>query len=298
MRRMGERHPGAVCVYFLCVAAPVFFGLNPVTAAIGLLAGLCWLFLLRERFSWKTLAGYLGIVGLSGIVNPVFNHNGQTPLFFLNGNPVTLEALLLGLVMGLMISATLVWGRCFSLIMDTDRVMTVTGRLSPRASLVLSMAMRYLPLLRRQAEKTREARRGMGLTREENGLDRLRESLEVFDGLVTWGLENGVTTADSMTARGYGTGRRTRYQLYPWERGDTAVCAASLAVLGALIAARAGGYIGYTWYPAMKTPPLSWPGIAACLLFAALCAAGAMLEAVDRRKWRKIEQRLPAEKEE
>ena len=38
--------------------------------------------------------------------------------------------------------------------------------------------------------------------------------------LLDFQLENGIITADSMTARGYGIGRRSRFSLFRWRRGD------------------------------------------------------------------------------
>lgn len=283
-----SRHPGAVCVYFLCVLLPMIFGIDPLTAGMGLLSGALLLWLLAGHFPGKEFLGYLGIVLFSGVVNPLFNHNGETPLFFLNSNPVTREALLYGWVMGMLIAAALIWSRCFLLMMDTDRLLTVMSCLSPKVSLILSMALRYVPLLRRQARMAREAQAGLGLIREENGLDRMKGAVRVFDGMVTWGLENGITLADSMSARGYGTGKRTRYVLYPWEGQDTLLTAGSLGMMLIILGAKWMGWIGYNWYPRLVTPAFPLPGIAAYLLFAALCLAAPVLELWDRVRWRRM----------
>ncbi len=289
---MRNRHPGAICVYMLCVALPVIFGNNPVTAGMGLLSGMLYFSLLRNRPAWKELVWYPGIALISGIINPLFNHNGATVLFFLNRNPVTREAALYGLVMGMLIAAALVWGRCFTLLMDTDRLLAVTGRLSPKVSLILSMALRYIPLLRTQAGKTREAQEGLGLIREENGIDRIHGALRVFDGMVTWGLENGIVMADSMAARGYGSGRRSRYRLYPWERRDTLWTVGSLALLTVVVWARIAGRIGYTWYPELVTPPASPEGWAAYAAFGLLCLGSSAMEIKDRIKWNCLRSRI------
>ena len=160
MGALKNRHPGAVCIYLICVLIPVMFGINPVTAGMGMVSGMLLLRLLRQGAGWKELMLYPAIALISGVINPLFNHNGRTVIFFLNRNPVTREALLYGLVMGMLIAAALVWARCFTLVMDTDRLLTVTGKLSPKIALMLSMALRYIPLLRFQAEKTREAQTG------------------------------------------------------------------------------------------------------------------------------------------
>jgi len=290
MRSLRERHPGAVCVYYVCAVLPVMFGLNPVTAGIGLAGAMAFLLALGERL--RSMLLYIALPLISGILNPVFNHNGKTVLFFLNSNPVTAESVLYGLVMGLLIASALAWGRSFTRIMDTDRAMTVLGGLHPKAALVLSVALRYIPLLRRQAQNTREAAAGLGLIREDNGIDRIGGALRVTDGLVTWGLENGIVTADSMAARGYGTGIRTRYRLYLWERGDTALCVLSVLLLVMLVYARATGKIGYTWYPELVTPERSLTGMAAYAAFAALSFLAAILETGDGLKWKYLRSNI------
>ena len=288
MGSLKERHPGTVCVYFACVLLPVMFGINPVTAGLGLAGAMAFLPLAEKNLKRRSLLFYPGVVLASTLVNPLFNHNGRTVLFFLNRNPVTFESVLYGGVMGMIIAAALCWGRCFSRIMDTDRLLTVTGRLSPKAALILSMALRYIPLLRRQAEKTREAQTGLGLIREDNGIDRIRGHMRVFSGMVTWALENGIETADSMTARGYGSGRRTRYRLFVWELGDTAWTALSLLLLAGIGAARLGGAIGYTWYPDLIVPDPGWAGLAAYGGYGLLCFLAAGMEGRERRKWKSL----------
>ncbi len=277
-----RHHPGAVCVYFLCVQMPIVFGINPVTAGVGLPAGLMLLALTEGRLRLRSVLFYLALPAVSALVNPLFNHNGVTVLFFFNSNPVTREAVICGAVTGLVVSAALVWARCFSTVMDTDRLLCVTGALAPKLSLTLSMALRYVPLLRRQAAKTREAYRGAGLLREENAPDRLRGGLRIFSGLTTWALENGIVTADSMTARGYGSGRRTRYRLFPWEGQDSLLALFSVCLAGLELSACFSGRIGYTWYPVLAAPD---PGTWGCLGYAAfvlLSLTGPALEAADR----------------
>ncbi|MBQ8073807.1 MAG: energy-coupling factor transporter transmembrane protein EcfT [Clostridia bacterium] len=292
MMSLRHRHPGCACVVFACVLLPVIFGVNPVTAGIGLVSGMGLLFLLEEGRGRRRLGWYPAVALASGVLNPLFNHNGRTVLFFLNRNPVTREAVLYGLVMGMLIAAALVWARCFSHVMDTEKLQAVTGRLSPKVSLILSMSLRYLPLFRRQAAQVREAQAGLGLIREENGLDRLRGGLRVMDGMVTWALENGITTADSMTARGYGSGSRTRYRVYVWERGDTALTALSLGLMLIVAAARVTGQIGYTWYPELRVPAAGFGSAAAYGAFGLLCLTPAALEIKDRWKWKVLRSRI------
>ena len=281
-------HPAAVCLYFVCALLPVIWGVNPVAAGISLLTGMLLWSLTETRPRPKSLVFYLCIPAASTVINPLFNHNGVTVLFFLNSNPVTREAVLYGLVLGLIISATLVWARCFSAVMDTDRFLALTGRLYPKLSLVLSISLRFVPLLRRQASVTREAQKAAGMQREGNGFDRIRNGALVFSGLTTWALENGILTADSMAARAYGVGRRSRYRIFPWEKADSLLSVFSLLLLGGYGTALLLGALGYTWYPVLTVPaagPWTWAGYACFLL---LCLLGPALEIADRFRWRHL----------
>ena len=95
---------------------------------------------------------------------------------------------------------------------------------------------------------------------------------------------NGITMADSMAARGYGTGKRTRYPLFSWERGDSLLAACSLGILAAVLAAKLLGWIGYEWYPRLIVPEVSLQSIGAYGLFGLLCFAGPALEAAEKHR--------------
>ena len=58
---------------------------------------------------------------IMAVTNPIFVHNGETILFFMNDNPVTLEALIYGAMASLMIVGVMLWCRCYSDILTTDK---------------------------------------------------------------------------------------------------------------------------------------------------------------------------------
>lgn len=80
------------------------------------------------------------------LANPLFIHNGETVLFFMNDNPITLEAIIYGGVSSLMIVGVLLWCRCYGAILTTDKFLYLFGRLIPKLGLILSMAFRFIPL--------------------------------------------------------------------------------------------------------------------------------------------------------
>ena len=135
---------------------------------------------------------------LVAVTNPLFVHSGATPLFFLNGNAVTAEAVLCGIGLAVTLLSAVVWFRCFNIIMTSDKLLFLFGRLSPKIALLLSSALRFVPLFGEQARKIRAAQRTMGLYASDSLTDRLCSALRVYSALITWALENAVDTGSSM----------------------------------------------------------------------------------------------------
>lgn len=75
------------------------------------------------------------------------------------------------------------------------------------------------------------AQRGIGRDfRTGNIYQRAKNGLKTLSIMLTWALENGVETADSMKARGYGLKGRTSFSIFRFDSRDQ-VLAASLGVL-------------------------------------------------------------------
>ncbi len=293
MRRFSDYNPLAVSVFFLCAAIPAMFCMNPVLLAISFAGSfLLWFILNEGRLSAKEILLYILLPLIGAVINPLFNHNGATVLFVLNNNPVTKEAFFYGAVMGLMLSTVLLWFRSFSFIMTSEKLLYVFGRLSPKAALILSMTLRYLPLYRKQAAKTAEARKAVGLMREDNLIERLHSRLMVFSGMVTWALENGVVTADSMDARGYGTGRRTQFSVFKWTRQDSLFLLGTLLFLFPWILAMLKKAAAVEWYPVIRMPEVSFIAITAYIFYGLLSLAPVILEVKENLKWKSLQSNI------
>lgn len=286
MRFFERYHPAALLAYFAAVLLIAMFAGSPLTVALALAGGLCFAATMttaKEKLADLTF--YLPLVLLVTVTNPLFSHNGVTPLFFLNGRAVTLEAILYGAGLGVTLWAVLLWCRCWSRIMTSEKLLYLFGRVIPKLSLVLSMALRYVPLLRRQAKKLERAQQALGLYASERYFDRLRSKLAVYSGLVGWSLENAVEVSRSMKARGYGLKGRTAYANYHFTRRDAALLALSLCAAGLYLTAGVLGYGSFTYYPALSgidTRPLALAGEAA---FAALAFAPFLIEGRQTLQW-------------
>lgn len=283
MRRFEDRNPIAVAVYLLAAAGVAMLTMDPVLLCLSLAGALLSLGA-TGGFGPLRSHGWVAVLFLlTVLINPLTYHNGRTVLLVVNDAPITLEAVLYGMAAGGMIVAVLYWFRIFSRIMTGDKLLYLLGGLSPGLSLVVSMALRYVPLFGRQWRRVQATQRALGLYREDDPVAALRGRLRVFSVMTTWALENGVITADSMAARGYGLGRRTHFARFRFTLGDGLLAAASLALAGLSLWGAAGR--GVSYYPAFAMGALTPRGLAGYLAYGVLVLLPALLNIKEAMVW-------------
>lgn len=86
----------------------------------------------EEKAILSDMGFYLPLFLLVAVTNPLFSHNGVTPLFFMNGNPVTLEAVVYGVFISVMVVGVLFWCKCYNEIMTEDKFLYLFGRIIPK----------------------------------------------------------------------------------------------------------------------------------------------------------------------
>lgn len=248
MRAFSGYNPAVTAVYFLAAAGIAMFTLHPVLLASAMLGALSYR---AGRHPGRLLLLMLLFL-VTAAVNPIVSQNGVTVLFFLGNRAFTAEACFYGLASAAMIVSVLGRFLAFTDIMTADRLLYVLSRLSPRMALILSMAMRYVPLFSRQAAKIRDTQTAMGLYKEDTLTGRVRGGVRIFSVMMTWALENGIVTADSMAARGYGTGRRTSFSPIRFRASDGVLLALILGLSAVTVTAMARGALDFVYYPAVR----------------------------------------------
>ena len=290
MRRFGDHNPVAVAVYYLAAAGVCMFTLEPALLVISLVGALVSLGIVGEFTRWKlhlyTLLLFCGMA----LINPLVSHNGVTVLFVLNHNPVTLEALLYGMAAGGMIVTVMYWFRAFTAVMTSDKLLYIFGGLSPKLALMLSMALRYVPLFAKQVRTVSQSQKALGLYKEDNIIDRMRGGMRVFSVMVTWTLENGIITADSMTARGYGIGKRSRFTIFRWTRQDVLLLLFTLLLAACTLWGIAGRNFAY--YPAVTAAPMTGRALCGFIAYGLLTLLPAIITGKEALQWRILRSRI------
>lgn len=292
MRHFSELNPLAVTVYFFCVTGIAMFSSYPLLMIAALLGGVIF-FIVRNGCSHaRSHIFFLLLFIILALANPLMSHNGVTVLFVMNDNPVTLEATLYGLNSAAMIVGVLYWFRSFTQIMTSEKLLYAAGTLSPKLALILSMAIRFVPLFSRQSKRVQDTQTAMGLFRDDNIVDDIRGRMRIFSILVTWGLENGIITADSMAARGYGTGKRSQMKRFRFRRDDIILLLTSLSLLGITTAATFAGGLTFSFYPAIKYETPGIFGICGIAAYCLLALLPVIIETEVSIKWRYLRSRI------
>lgn len=272
-RLLMRLHPITTLCYMTAVLGIAMFCMNPVMQGCSLICACIFLRMLSERIVWRRVPKFMLFFVVIAVINPLFYHNGATVLFYLNGNRITLEAVRYGICTACMFSGVFLWCRSLSKIFSSDRILCLLGAVSPKASLVCSMTLRFLPMYARQMEKTKAQQRLLGLYRENTLIDRIRGNMKVFAAVTTWALEHSMHTADSMQARGYGACRRTQYRRWRFGRLDAALCGWMLLLLIAIVIEINRGSVSMRFYPVTDAIPLGAESLFVYLCYAAVCFA-------------------------
>lgn len=292
MIALHELNPITSFLWLLMAAGIAMFSFNPILLVISLFGAVLYFALRNPESGFKSHFIYIALFLFSALINPLFSHSGSTILFVVNDNPITLEALYYGMILGGMIAAVMYWFKSFQQIMTTDKLLYVFGSVLPKISLMLSVSLRYIPLLKKQAKKIRDAQTALGLFSGENAVDRLKGEMHIFSVLVTWALENGVITADSMSARGYGICRRSRFALFRFRMRDGVICALCLLLGGFVIYAMANGAIQCTFYPRFVVPTGNTTGQLAYACYALIALCPAIIELEEKIRWKSLKSKI------
>ena len=290
MRAFEDINPIAITIYYLMVIGIVMFFANPIIFLISLFGALCF-YLTRNGtkngsthfYSWIT---FLILI----LINPLVSHNGVTVLFVMNNNPVTFEAIVYGVCAAIMIVAVLYWCYSFSQIMTSDKLLYIFGALSPKLALMISMALRYVPLFNSQSKKVNQAQKALGLYKEDNIVDNFKGGLRVFSIMTTWALENGIITADSMAYRGYGRGRRTHFSEYRFKIGDVVFLIVS--VLLCVIAVCGIVNVEFVCYPAIMIPKISLENMIGYISYGLLIFLPTIIQVKEALKWKYLKSKI------
>ena len=209
-------HPLTNFLFFLGAIGFSVVIQHPLYLCAGCIGATTYYLLLNGKKGWKIIAGMIPLFLILTAINPLFNTYGATILFYVFGEPYTLEALFYGMATAGMLIITILWFGCYSIVLTSDKFVCLFGSLIPALSMLLVMVLRMIPNLMRKAKQIAGARKsiGKGAGEGSKAKEKITDGMNLLSALTDWALEGSITTADSMRARGYGAARRSSFRIY------------------------------------------------------------------------------------
>ena len=285
-------HPAVNLCFFAVAIGLSMFLMQPVFLMISLLCSGAYLWYLQGAVGLRRQVGFLvPVLVFTAALNPLFNHEGVTVLFYLqNGNPVTLEALCFGLASAVLMGASILWFTCCNAVFTTDKIIFLFGRIIPSLSLLISMTLRFVPRFKTYLQTTMQVQQAMQAPKGKLG--GLRQALTAFSATVSWAMEQSIVTADSMKSRGYGAAGRTAYAIYRFERRDGVALGILVALTLGTVLPWMTGAVEWVFYPAMTGNLLGFGPILSYLSFAGICLMPLTIDLTEDCKWNSLRSKI------
>ncbi|WPK10335.1 energy-coupling factor transporter transmembrane component T [Lysinibacillus louembei] len=293
MKAFETFHPIVLFSFFVVAIGLSMFFMHPVYLVITIFSAISLNIALRRQLFFKDWKLYVPLFFLMAMINPLISHNGQLKLFYLNGNAVTVEAIMYGLAIATMLVAVMLWFSSYNTVMTSDKFIYLFGKVSPALSLTLSISLRLVPRFRHQLAQIVQAQKVIGMDYTAGSLwHRIKCIVRILSILITWALDNAIDTADSMKARGYGIKKRSAFSLFVFERRDGVVLAIILVLFLTNLAAGFLGTTSFYFYPTFSA--LKWD-IGSILFYSSyllLLSIPLIIEIREAFKWRSLKSTM------
>ena len=290
-----DYHPAVNLIYFALVISFSMVMIHPLAQIVALIGALGYFIGAEGK---KALGFVLKIclptLFLTALVNPIFNHEGETILCYLGGkNPLTLESIFYGLGSCLMLVTVVLWFSSFSRVMSSDKFIYLFGKLAPALSLVLSMSLRLVPKFKNQAQKVAEAQKCIGRDLSSGGIwQKIKTATVIFSVMITWALENAIESSDSMKSRGYGLKGRTSFSIYTVDEQDKYTLIWLLFCGLFLMAGSIVGAFEFDYFPSIAYRDFDMTTIPFYFVYFALCITPSVLNFAKEKKWKTLYSRI------
>ena len=285
-------HPSVNLAFFAAALGLTMFIQQPVYLLISMISGCAYLLYLQGKKGFYRQVGYLvPILIMMAIMNPVFNHEGVTVLWYLpNDNPITLEAICFGLASAVMMGASIVWFNCCNTVFTSDKIIYLFGRVIPALSLMISMTLRFVPRFKNFLQSVLRTQQAMH--KPENTKEKLGQALAAFSATVSWAMEQSIVSADSMKSRGYGLFGRTAFSIYIFEKRDGVALMMLFLLCVGTVVPHLVGLMGWTYYPSMTGDLLGLVQILAYLCYGGMCNLPLIINLMEDRKWNALRSKI------
>lgn len=249
--RFDSYHPMINFIYFVTAILCAVWFQHPAFLLISFLAAFVYSVKLNGIRSLILNCCLIPLIIAYALNYSSYNHFGVTSLRSnLIGNPITLEALAVGVARGVTAATIIMIFSCIFTVVTADKVVYLFGRISPRLSLYLSILLRFVPRVKQRAGRIELSRKGIGKgCLQGNIWQKVLHICGFISILITWTLEDFVESAASMKCRGYSLRGRTAFSIYRFDNRDRGFVLTLFACLTVLWVAVAFNQTTITYNP-------------------------------------------------
>ncbi|HEX3010889.1 MAG TPA: energy-coupling factor transporter transmembrane component T [Syntrophomonadaceae bacterium] len=253
---------GVVFTLSLVLSNPVYL-LGLFTAVVILIAAAE---ILNE---WKVYIKYsMLLVFLIIIINALVVRLGETVLFTSPFLPIagkvriTLEALAFSAGMGIRLLTIVSIFCLYTYAIHPDKMLRMFGKRGSRSILIIILSTRLFPLLMQDYNRITVVQRCRGIKLNTGRWwEKARNLLPVVSALLLSCLERSLQMAESMCARGYGSGNRSCYSRELWRPRDFLILIGVTICLIIGIISALKGWSNYSYYPRLSGITLTEAGL-------------------------------------
>ncbi len=272
--RWRRTHPLVIVAILTTHAALALVWENPLLLLGQLLFLLGWLAVehrLRQMVPYVRFGVWFAVFLL--VINPLFSSNGvifwwKGPIVPVLGRlDITAEEAAYAAISVIRTAVLVVTVAMYQWFVDHDRFLFAFARWSPRFVMTAVIAIRLFPFLAREWGRIREVAQARGLlAKHGDWRSRARSYLFVLRPLLFSAMEGSWLTAETLYARGFGSGPRRFYNPPVLTAAERA--ALGLIVAGLLVAAfgRGLGFADIAYYPRIVWPDPLGDALFLCLL--------------------------------
>jgi energy-coupling factor transport system permease protein len=249
---------------------------NPVYKLAGLAAALSALAVGAGPRAVRRLVIPISFVAACAtLLNFISAHLGSTVLFSLPagipaiGGPYTLEAFVFGATGGITVAAAIAAVAPLSVMLESHDIVDALPTALGRTGAALAASLNLVPQVGVTFVQVSEAQRMRGWRPRGP-----RSWAEVVVPVVLTSVESSLQLAESMEARGFGSGARSHFDPPRMSGGDWLVTTCALAAIVLFVIATAAGWAApWAPYPVLPAPSVDARALIPCaLLFAPVAA--------------------------
>ncbi len=268
-------NPRCLAAWSAAVLTTALISTNPAyRVAAGLIALDVVVTLSRPGQRLRPLLLTVAVAAVTAVaVDLMLSHSGAHPFLHIPsavpvvGGPITLEAVLYGLVVAAGVTACVLAVAPLARALEPHELVDALPGVLHRTATACAAALNLVPGVVRSAGAIRDAQRMRGW--RPRGV---RSWSELLVPVAVTAMEDSLQLAEAMEARGYASGRRTRYAPASLRAADVAVLVTAALAIVLIVVARTAG-LDDDWFPA-PSPTLPavhpLPAVACALLLTPL----------------------------